>query len=79
MRLLFTPSRIGRIEFPGWLMMTPMTCARSNGDDGVPTDMIASFDAPRAGAGLIIGESAYPVVTGKACADHPAFDAVTPA
>lgn len=65
MSQLFTPVRIGRLTLPNRLVMAPMTRSRADDETGVPTDLVASYYAQRAGAGLIISEGVYPSASGK--------------
>lgn len=61
------------------MVMAPLTRNRA-GADGVPTDMMATYFAQRASAGLIIAESApisqqgvgYPNTLGLYSAEHAA-------
>ncbi|BCN37653.1 alkene reductase [Alicycliphilus denitrificans] len=65
MSQLFTPVRVGRYTLPNRLVMAPMTRSRADDETGVPTELVATYYAQRAGAGLIISEGAYPSATGK--------------
>lgn len=64
MSQLFTPVQIGRYTLPNRLVMAPMTRSRSD-DDGVPSDLVVTYYAQRAGAGLIISEGVFPSAMGK--------------
>src|SRR6185369_1107679 len=64
MSQLFTPVQIGRYRLPNRLVMAPMTRSRSD-DNGVPGDLVATYYAQRAGAGLIITEGVFPSAMGK--------------
>jgi N-ethylmaleimide reductase len=55
---LFQPYDLGPITLRNRLVMAPMT--RSRAVDGVPTELMASYYAQRAGAGLIITEGTAP-------------------
>jgi len=61
---LFTSVRIGRHTLPNRLVMAPMTRSRAD-DDGVSSDLAATYYAQRASAGLIITEGVFPSVMGK--------------
>jgi N-ethylmaleimide reductase len=74
MSQLFTPVRIGRYELPNRLVMAPMTRSRANDDDGVLTDIVATYYGQRAGAGLIISEGVYPTATGKGYVRTPGIE-----
>jgi 2,4-dienoyl-CoA reductase-like NADH-dependent reductase (Old Yellow Enzyme family) len=53
---LFDPLRIGAIEAPNRVIMAPLTRGRSTREH-VPTDIMATYYAQRASAGLIISEA----------------------
>lgn len=53
---LFDPIRLGAIEAPNRMLMAPLTRGRSSREH-VPSDMMATYYAQRASAGLIIGEA----------------------
>lgn len=55
---LFTPVQVGRYTLANRMVMAPMTRSRA-GDDGVPSELAATYYGQRAGAGLIITECAY--------------------
>ncbi|OGT91111.1 MAG: alkene reductase [Gammaproteobacteria bacterium RIFOXYD12_FULL_61_37] len=73
MNALFTPVRVGRHTLPNRLIMAPMTRSRAD-DDGVPGDLVASYYAQRAGAGLIISEGVYPAAMGKGYVRTPGIE-----
>jgi N-ethylmaleimide reductase len=56
--LLFTSYRLGRIELRNRIVMSPMTRSRSIGN--VPGELVATYYAQRAEAGLIVTEGASP-------------------
>jgi N-ethylmaleimide reductase len=56
--LLFTPYRIGGIELKNRIVMSPMTRSRSVGN--VPGEIVATYYAQRAEAGLIVTEGTSP-------------------
>lgn len=73
MNRLLTPVRIGRIELPNRLVMAPMTRSRAD-DSGVPGDLVATYYAQRAGAGLIITEGTFPTAMGKGYVRTPGIE-----
>lgn len=70
---LFTPIRIGRYTLPNRLVMAPMTRSRAE-DDGVPGDLVVTYYAQRASAGLIITEGVFPAAMGKGYARSPGIE-----
>jgi N-ethylmaleimide reductase len=72
--LLFSPYRLGRIELKNRVVMAPMTRNRSIGN--VPGEIVATYYAQRAEAGLIITEGTSPAADGLGYARIPGlFDA----
>lgn len=65
MSLLFTPFRVGRYTLSNRLIMAPMTRSRADDETGVPTDLVTTYYAQRASAGLIITEGVFPSASGK--------------
>lgn len=55
MSSLFTPRHLGTLELPNRMVMSPMTRCRS-GENGVPTELNATYYRQRASAGLIVAE-----------------------
>lgn len=55
MPTLFDPIKVGAIDLPNRIIMSPMTRARSN-EARVPNDMMLEYYVQRASAGLIITE-----------------------
>jgi 2,4-dienoyl-CoA reductase-like NADH-dependent reductase (Old Yellow Enzyme family) len=53
---LFAPLQLGALKLPNRIIMAPLTRARSD-RDGVPNDLMATYYAQRASAGLIISEA----------------------
>ena len=53
---LFTPVRMGKLEFPNRIVMAPLTRMRAANTGHAPTGLHAEYYAQRASAGLIIGE-----------------------
>ena len=61
---LFQPLRLGSLTLPNRVVMAPMTRFRAT-DDGTPTDVMATYYAQRATAGLIITEGIWPSSRGQ--------------
>ncbi|MFJ2598105.1 alkene reductase [Streptomyces erythrochromogenes] len=61
---LFDPTRLGGLELPSRLVMAPLTRNRADAD-GVPGELMATYYAQRASAGLIIAEAATPNAVGQ--------------
>jgi len=61
---LFTPVQIGRYTLPNRLVMAPMTRSRAD-DNGIPSDLVVTYYAQRASAGLIVTEGVFPSAMGK--------------
>jgi N-ethylmaleimide reductase len=59
---LFTSARLGLLELRNRMVMAPMTRARAVGN--VPNELMATYYAQRAGAGLIITEGTSPSPNG---------------
>lgn len=55
------------------MVMAPMTRSRSD-DAGVPTELVPTYYAQRAGAGLIITEGVFPVAPGKGYVRTPGIE-----
>jgi N-ethylmaleimide reductase len=58
MPTLFDSLRLGPLTLPNRIVMAPMTRSRAD-DAGAPTDIVATFYAQRASAGLLISEATY--------------------
>ncbi|MFG2970194.1 alkene reductase [Streptomyces sp. NPDC048288] len=58
------PARLGGLELPNHLVMAPLTRNRAAAD-GTPTDLMTTYYAQRAAAGLIIAEAATPNAVGQ--------------
>ncbi|MBI3347436.1 MAG: zinc-binding dehydrogenase [Burkholderiales bacterium] len=65
MKPLETPVLVGRLMLPNRLVMAPMTRSRADDSTGVPSDLVATYYAQRAGAGLIVTEGVFPSPMGK--------------
>ncbi|MCG7210017.1 alkene reductase [Streptomyces arenae] len=61
---LLAPARLGRLELPNRLVMAPLTRNRAEAD-GTPTDLMVTYYAQRAAAGLIVAEAATPNAVGQ--------------
>jgi N-ethylmaleimide reductase len=66
---LFTPFRLGRLELPNRIVMSPMTRSRAIGN--VPNADMGRYYALRAGAGLILTEGTAPSANGLGYARIP--------
>ncbi len=64
MSQLFTPVQIGRYQLSNRMVMAPMTRSRAD-DDGVQSELAATYYGQRSGAGLIVTECAYVSPMGK--------------
>jgi N-ethylmaleimide reductase len=69
MRLLFSPTTVGSIELKNRVVMAPMT--RSRALNNIPNELMASYYAQRAGAGLLITEGTSPSPNGLGYARIP--------
>lgn len=69
---LFEPTRLGELALPNRLVMAPMTRNRA-GADGVPQEIMATYYAQRASAGLIVAEAATPNAVGLTYPNIPAI------
>src|SRR6476646_3685257 len=67
--LLFSPYRLGRIELRNRVVMAPMTRSRALGN--VPGELVATYYAQRAEAGLIVTEGTSPAPDGLGYARIP--------
>ena len=56
---LLTPFRLGSLELPNRVVMAPMTRNRGDNPESKATDLVATYYAQRASAGLIISEGTY--------------------
>lgn len=73
MSALFTTVSIGRHTLPNRFVMAPMTRSRAD-DAGVPGELVATYYAQRASAGLIITEGTYPAAMGKGYVRTPGIE-----
>lgn len=67
---LFTPARFGDIELANRVVMAPLTRDRA-GPGQVPTPLMATYYAQRAGAGLIVSEGTQISREGQGYLDTP--------
>ncbi len=70
---LFDPVCIGANIASNRIFMAPMTRSRAGAGDA-PTDLVASYYAQRASAGLIISECVYPCRSGKGYVRTPGIE-----
>lgn len=56
---LLQPYRLGSLDLPNRVVMSPMTRNRGNNPENVATDLVAEYYAQRAEAGLIISEGTF--------------------
>src|SRR2546423_12638432 len=61
---LFTPVKVGPLELPNSIIMSPMTRVRA-GEGCVPSERMVRYYAQRASAGLIITEGTHPSPMGR--------------
>ncbi|EFC80481.1 alkene reductase [Parafrankia sp. EUN1f] len=71
MATAFDPYRLGRIVLSNRIAMAPMTRSRAFGPGGTPTELMATYYAQRASAGLIITEGVQPSIVGQGYPDTP--------
>jgi N-ethylmaleimide reductase len=67
----FGPVVIGRYTARNRVVMAPMTRNRAYGPGASPTELMATYYAQRAGAGLIITESTQPSRIGQGGPNTP--------
>jgi N-ethylmaleimide reductase len=67
----FDTFRLGRIELRNRIVMAPMTRSRAYGRGATPTELMTTYYAQRASAGLIITEGIQPSVVGQGYPDTP--------
>ncbi|QHF45938.1 alkene reductase [Pseudomonas sp. S35] len=73
MNALFSPLSLGRYTLANRLVMAPMTRSRAD-DAGVPSDLVTTYYAQRATAGLIISEGVFPDASGKGYVRTPGIE-----
>lgn len=74
MTSLFTPVRLGPYTLQNRIFMAPMTRSRSDDETGVPSQLVTTYYAQRASAGLIITEGVFPVAMGKGYVRTPGIE-----
>lgn len=67
---LFAPVTVGKWTLNNRIVMAPMTRNRAT-PDGVPTDLMATYYAQRATAGLIVTEGVQPSLAGQGYMNSP--------
>ncbi len=70
MTTLFDTLQLGALTLPNRMVMAPMTRSRAD-DEGVPTEIMATYYAQRADAGLIISEATYVSANAKGYSRTP--------
>lgn len=71
---LFTPVKVGALELPNRIVMSPMTRIRA-GEGCVPTERMVRYYSQRASAGLIITEGTHPSPMGRGYTFPPGLHA----
>src|SRR5271165_5890451 len=61
---LFTPGKVGPLELPNRIVMSPMTRIRA-GEGCIPSERMVRYYSQRASAGLIITEGTHPSPMGR--------------
>jgi N-ethylmaleimide reductase len=67
----FQPSQLGPITLSNRIVMAPMTRSRAYGPGATPTDLMTTYYAQRASAGLIVTEGVQPSPAGQGYPDTP--------
>ncbi|MFD9093354.1 alkene reductase [Streptomyces collinus] len=71
MTTAFDPIDLGGKRLANRIVMAPMTRSRAFGPDAEPTELMATYYAQRAGAGLIVTEGVQPSPVGQGYPDTP--------
>ncbi|WBO68564.1 alkene reductase [Streptomyces camelliae] len=71
MSTAFQPYELNGKRLANRIVMAPMTRSRAYGPGHSPTDLVATYYAQRAGAGLIVTEGVQPSVAGQGYPDTP--------
>ncbi|WP_030411418.1 12-oxophytodienoate reductase, partial [Streptomyces sp. NRRL S-1448] len=71
MTTAFDPIVLGGKHLANRVVMAPMARSRVYGPGTEPTDLMATYHAQRAGAGLIVSESIQPLAVGQGYPDTP--------
>jgi N-ethylmaleimide reductase len=64
MTTLFDPIKVGRLNCPNRIWMAPLTRGRATRDH-IPTDLMATYYAQRASAGMILSEATHISIEGS--------------
>ncbi|MFE0699775.1 alkene reductase [Streptomyces sp. NPDC058872] len=75
MTTAFDPIVLGGRRLSSRIVMAPMTRSRAFGPGAEPTDLMATYYAQRAGAGLIVTEGVQPSPVGQGYPDTPGLHA----
>ncbi|MFI6161995.1 alkene reductase [Micromonospora haikouensis] len=67
----FDALTVGRHTLRNRVVMAPMTRSRADGPGAVPTELMATYYAQRAGAGLIVTEGVQPSAVGQGYLNTP--------
>ncbi|WP_460419153.1 alkene reductase [Pseudomonas sp. microsymbiont 2] len=73
MNALFSEVKVGPYTLSNRMVMAPMTRSRSDAA-GVPSDLVTTYYAQRASAGLVISEGVFPVAMGKGYVRTPGIE-----
>jgi N-ethylmaleimide reductase len=71
MTTAFDPFRLGGVQLGNRIAMAPMTRSRAHGPGATATDLMATYYAQRASAGLIVTEGIQPSIVGQGYPDTP--------
>ncbi|PUA16490.1 alkene reductase [Glaciimonas sp. PCH181] len=71
MTTLFNPIKVGDLELPNRIIMSPLTRSRAIGNGRVPNDLMTKYYVQRVSAGLIISEATAVTPQGVGYADTP--------
>ncbi|WP_277307775.1 hypothetical protein [Arthrobacter sp. Soil736] len=71
MTTAFDPFHLGNLRLKNRIVMAPMTRSRAHGTGATPTELMATYYAQRASAGLMITEGIQPSIVGQGYPDTP--------
>jgi N-ethylmaleimide reductase len=71
MTTAFDPFQLGGVQLANRIAMAPMTRSRAHGPGATATDLMATYYAQRASAGLIVTEGIQPSIVGQGYPDTP--------
>ncbi|MFC9424116.1 alkene reductase [Streptomyces sp. NPDC056987] len=71
MTTAFAPYDLGGIRLSNRIVMAPMTRSRAYGPGQTPTELMATYYAQRASAGLVVTEGTQPSAVGQGYPDTP--------